>query len=155
MQDTRLRDQITNALEVRGGSGKDGESIPGALLILMKLLQRDTIVDLGSPKPPALMPLQFMVVNALKNLAVRHDQNKQHMRPVLSSLVEIITSSQSTPLICVCLECLYVLSFDYKNRHVVFNLHGLGKIINGLKETEGLAKIATDLELLHERMEQT
>ena len=77
-----------------------------------------------------------------------------HMREVLGDLIGIIKSSESHPLICVCLECIYVLSFDYTNRHEVFINYNLLPIINGFKDTEGLNKIASDLEALHEKMEQ-
>ena len=47
-----------------------------------------------------------------------------------------------------------MLSFDFTNRHEVFINYNLLPIINGFKDTEGLNKIASDLEALHEKMEQ-
>ena len=69
-QDARLREQITNAMDGKSRQSKRGgdEAIPGALNILINLLDKDTVVDLGSPKPPALMPLQVrpLVVRAMR-----------------------------------------------------------------------------------------
>ena len=87
------------------------------------------------------MPL-FQIIDCLKNLAIRHNENREQMYCVVQEVFDIINSEPSTALLQVIFEFIYVLSFDLRIRKTMMNDHRLPTILYNNMSKEGMQHIA-------------
>jgi hypothetical protein len=67
---------------------------------------------------------------------------------VLDDLMRILRKTQSTPLLAVIFECLFVFCFDQRARRELMTTYKLEHQLDIAINKEGLSKIVTDLRKL-------
>ena len=67
---------------------------------------------------------------------------------ILEDLMRILKKTQSTPLLAVIFECLFVFCFDRRARRELMTTYKLEHHLDVAINKEGLSKIVTDLRKL-------
>jgi len=129
--DTRLRQKITDALgyEIEVDSTFEGQRFQQSrsIRVLVDLL-KDRYRELAQRES-----LRVTVIFALKNLSIRHEENKRTIgRLAIETLLNIVygimDEEKSRILIDVALRCLYVLSFERSNCKIL-ELNHVDKVL--------------------------
>lgn len=156
--DARIRNEISEHLS------RPPPAAPKIMTLLHNLLRPDAPID-SLTEESKKESLYFYVVNCLKNISVRHADNKRAMKPLLSTLRNILcgvegsgsTGTNDAPLISVILECLFVLSYDSAIRKICsepydangdtfgFGLLGVLKKYEGMEDIKDLVTYIRDL----------
>ena len=111
----RLRQKITDALGMEVEMDKRYKvrfEQPKAIRIIVDLLDAEGMQSSDS--------LMAAVIFTLKNLAIKHNENKRTIgRLGIPSIVQIVKSSNNGILVDVALRCCYILSFNRNNCHIL------------------------------------
>ena len=96
-------------------------------------------------------------INTLKNLSIRHNENRSHMHFVVGDLMRIMKTTSSTPVLAVIFESLFVFCHDRKARNDLITQHNLlrSQVLKSHSSKEGLSKIIKDLRNLVDKLENT
>ena len=96
-------------------------------------------------------------INTLKNLAIRHDENRSRMHFVIDDMMRIMKSTSSMPVLAVIFESLFVFCHDRKSRNYLITQHNLlrSEVVEKHSSKDGLSKIIKDLRNLVDKLENT
>ncbi len=159
--DAHIRNEITDHLS------PPPPRPPKIISLLHELLKPDAQLDplIEETKKESLY---FYIINCLKNLAVRHKENKRAMKPILRHFRTILVGdgkstkgTKDAPLISVILECLYVLSYDSAIRKICNEAYAPGNdtfgfgIMSVLKKYDGMGDIKDLVTFLRDLYDRT
>ena len=99
----------------------------------------------------------MQTINTLKNLAIRHNDNRSRMYFVIDDLMRIMKTTSSMPVLAVIFESLFVFSHDRKSRNYLITQHNLlrSQVLESYSSKDGLSKIIKDLRNLVDKLENT